>query len=245
MSDAQIEPQVHERLLEPPGWAVPLIWLVGGLPYELLAFAIGSVPFGVLIGRIFYKTDIRASGSGNIGAANAMRTLGAKGGIAVLLFDALKGIASVLAARYAILHVPLYVATAGRWLAPQATPIWPLLPLAGFAAILGHCYSPWLRWRGGKGVATFLGATSALSWESGVAFGIVWFAVVLPTGYASVGSMLGTIAAGIALAVWGGIYGASGTLFAAAAAILVIVKHRENIARLDAGTENRLSLLRR
>ncbi len=245
MNDATIEPQLHARLLEPPGWAVPLIWMLGGLPYEVLAFAIGSIPFGVLVGRIVYKTDIRASGSGNIGAANAMRTFGTKGGIAVLLLDAFKGVASVLAARYAILHVPLYVVSLGRWIAPQATPIWPLLPLAGFAAVLGHCYSPWLRWRGGKGVATFLGATSALSWESGVAFGIVWFAVVLPTGYASVGSMLGTVAAGVALVVTGGTYGASGMLFAAAAAILVIVKHRENIARLDAGTENRLSLLRR
>ncbi|MBD5653868.1 MAG: glycerol-3-phosphate 1-O-acyltransferase PlsY [Candidatus Eremiobacteraeota bacterium] len=190
-----------------------------------LAFLIGSVPFGYIVSVVFFKRDIRAVGSGNIGAANALRTLGKKAGLAVLALDVLKGVAAVV--------------VAARLAAEPGV----AAPLAGLAAMLGHCYTPWLRFKGGKGVATFLGATCALSWESAAAFAIVWLAIVLPTGFSSVGSILGVTAAAAVVslrdprtAAW---------IFAAGSLALVLWKHRENLNRLRAGTENRLTLLKR
>jgi glycerol-3-phosphate acyltransferase PlsY len=231
----------------PPHWAFPLMWLVAGWPYLVAAFLLGSIPFGLVVGRVFFKSDLRAAGSGNIGAANALRTLGTKAGAAVLVLDACKGVAAVALAWAQGLHVPLHLSGFGTDATLDASvgPIWPLIPLAGLAAVLGHCYTPWLRFRGGKGVATFLGATAALSWESGVAFALVWLAVVVPTGFSSLGSLLATAAAGTFVVVGGARYGDSAAVFAFGAALVIVWKHRENIARLRAGTEHRLSLLKR
>ncbi|HYZ15502.1 MAG TPA: glycerol-3-phosphate acyltransferase, partial [Candidatus Acidoferrum sp.] len=140
----------------------------------VIAFFVGAIPFGVLVSRTFYGTDLRGSGSGNIGAANALRTLGKRGAVAVLLLDALKGFAPTLAAS----------AIGGA----------PLAALAAFAAMLGHCYSPFLAGRGGKGVATFFGTLFALWWPAGLIFALVWIAAVAASGFSSVGSMLGTLA---------------------------------------------------
>jgi glycerol-3-phosphate acyltransferase PlsY len=197
---------------------VGTIWLV------LAGFLIGSIPFGLVVSLVFFKRDIRSAGSGNIGAANALRTLGRKAGIAVLVLDALKGASAVWLA-LAFSDEPALAA-----------------PLAGFAAMLGHCYSPWLRWRGGKGVATFLGAAAVLSWESALAFAGVWLAIVLTTGFSSVGSILGVAAASTVIAFYGG---DAARLFAVGSLALVLWKHRENLARLRTGTENRLELLKR
>lgn len=231
----------------PPPYAFPLIWTVAGWPYLVLAFAVGAIPFGLVISRVFFKTDIRARGSGNIGAANALRTLGRKAGLAVLVFDALKGAIAIAAAWNLWLHVPLYIASPGVRIDVDSAsgPIWALVPLAGLAAVIGHCYSPFLRFRGGKGVATFLGATIALAPASGLAFAIVWLAIVLPTGFASLGSMLGAVVAGAVLVFANGRYGDSGTIFAIGSAAIIIWKHRENLGRLRTGTENRLELLKR
>ena len=190
----------------------------------IAGFVIGSIPFGLIVSVVFFKRDIRSEGSGNIGAANALRTMGRKAGIAVLVLDALKGASAV-------------------WLGLAASDQPALAaPLAGFAAMLGHCYSPWLRFRGGKGVATFLGATAVLSSESALAFAAVWLAIVLATGFSSVGSILGVAAASTVVALYGG---DAGRLFAIGSVALVVWKHRENLARLRAGTENRLKLLKR
>ncbi len=231
----------------PPPYTFPVIWTAAGWPYLLLAFGIGAIPFGLVISRVFFKTDIRASGSGNIGAANALRTLGPKAGLAVLVLDALKGVVAVAVAWNLWLHVPLYIASYGVRIDvdPASGPIWALVPLAGLAAVVGHCYTPFLRFRGGKGVATFLGATLALSPSSGLAFVIVWLAIVLPTGYASLGSMLGAVAAGAILVLTGDRYGDSGYVFAVGSAAIIVWKHRENLGRLRLGTENRLALLKR
>ncbi|HEY0613612.1 MAG TPA: glycerol-3-phosphate 1-O-acyltransferase PlsY [Candidatus Elarobacter sp.] len=187
----------------------------------VVAFFAGSVPFGVLVSRAFYGTDIRRSGSGNIGAANALRTLGKRGAIAVLALDALKGFAPTLA--FGALGGPL----------PAA--------LAAFSSVAGHCWSPFLSFKGGKGVATFLGATIALWWPAGAAFGIVWIAAVVACGYASVGSMLASLA--MAPVLWFGV-GRIGLVYGLVSAALIIVRHRENVDRLRQGTENRLSLLK-
>jgi acyl phosphate:glycerol-3-phosphate acyltransferase len=187
----------------------------------VVAFAVGSVPFGVLISRAFYGTDIRQAGSGNIGAANALRTLGRRGAIVVLALDALKGFAPALAA-----------GALGGPLAASA---------AALAAIVGHCWSPFLGFKGGKGVATAFGALFALWWPAGLAFVVVWIAAVVATGYASVGSMLGSIA--MAPVLWFGL-GPIGLAYGILSAILIVTRHRENIDRLRRGTENRLSLLK-
>jgi acyl phosphate:glycerol-3-phosphate acyltransferase len=187
----------------------------------VVAFVVGSVPFGVLISRAFYGTDIRQAGSGNIGAANALRTLGRRGAIVVLALDALKGFAPALAA-----------GALGGPLAASA---------AALAAIVGHCWSPFLGFKGGKGVATAFGALFALWWPAGLAFVVVWIAAVVATGYASVGSMLGSIA--MAPVLWFGL-GPIGLAYGILSAILIVTRHRENIDRLRRGTENRLSLLK-
>jgi glycerol-3-phosphate acyltransferase PlsY len=187
----------------------------------VVAFVVGSVPFGVLISRAFYGTDIRQAGSGNIGAANALRTLGRRGAIVVLALDALKGFAPALAA-----------GALGGPLAASA---------AALAAIVGHCWSPFLGFKGGKGVATAFGALFALWWPAGLAFVVVWIAAVVATGYASVGSMLASIA--MAPVLWFGL-GPIGLAYGILSAILIVTRHRENIDRLRRGTENRLSLLK-
>ena len=187
----------------------------------VVAFAVGSVPFGVLISRAFYGTDIRQAGSGNIGAANALRTLGRRGAIVVLALDALKGFAPALAA-----------GALGGPLAASA---------AALAAIVGHCWSPFLGFKGGKGVATAFGALFALWWPAGLAFVVVWIAAVVATGYASVGSMLASIA--MAPVLWF-VLGPIGLAYGILSAILIVTRHRENIERLRRGTENRLSLLK-
>ena len=187
----------------------------------IVGFAVGAVPFGVLVSRAFYGTDIRKAGSGNIGAANALRTLGKRGAAAVLALDALKGYAPALAA--------------GALWGPLAAAV------AALAAIIGHCWSPLLGFKGGKGVATAFGALFALWWPAGIAFAIVWIATVAATGYASAGSMLGSIA--MAPVLWFGL-GPIGLAYGALSAILIVVRHRDNLERLRRGTENRLSLLK-
>jgi acyl phosphate:glycerol-3-phosphate acyltransferase len=187
----------------------------------VVAYFVGAIPFGVLVSRAFYGTDIRRSGSGNIGAANALRTLGKRGAAAVLALDALKGYAAVLAAAALGGPVPATCAALG--------------------AVIGHCWSPFLGFKGGKGVATLLGSVIALWWPSGIAFAIVWLAAVLACGYASVGSMLAAIA--MAPVLWFGL-GPLGLAYGLLGALVIVVRHSENLGRLRHGTENRLSLLK-
>ena len=188
----------------------------------IFAFAIGSIPFGLIVGRIFFSTDIRAQGSGNIGAMNALRSLGKRGAVAVLLLDVAKGALPVLlAARF------------GSGAAIDA--------IAALAAVLGHCFSPWLGFNGGKGVATMLGATLALSPIAVAVAGWLLGAIVL-TPYSSVGSMLAGLLVIPSLAfftrsLWE-------TLYGVAVAVLIIVRHRENIERLRTGTENPIPFLK-
>jgi glycerol-3-phosphate acyltransferase PlsY len=192
-----------------------------GLAIVVVSFFVGAIPFGVLVSRTFYGTDIRGAGSGNIGAANALRTLGKRGAITVLALDALKGYAPALAA--------------GALGGPLAA------TLAALAAVVGHCYSPFLGGKGGKGVATLLGTLIALWWPAAAAFALVWVAAVVAVGFSSVGSILATIA--MAPVLWFGL-GRVGLLYGIVSALLIVWKHRENLDRLRHGTENRLSLMK-
>ncbi len=232
--------------MTPTFFNMPGIIAVLGWPYVAFAFLVGSIPFGVIVGRAFFKRDIRAAGSGNIGAANALRTLGTGAGLAVLVLDALKGVVAVEVAAWLLLRIPLQMPFgSGEFTMGYPHQAYDLMPVAGLAAVYGHCYTPWLRLRGGKGVATYLGATLVLSWPAGIAFALVWLLVVIPTGFASAASIAGVIVAGVVLVATGAHYGASGLLYAFLCAFVIVLKHRENIVRLSAGTENRLQLLKR
>lgn len=220
MSDIGLSPQV--------GYAIMLTLVVTAIASFIAGFLIGSIPFGYLIGRIFYNTDIRASGSGNIGAMNALRTLGTKGAALVLLLDVLKGFVPP----FVVLHV------IGSGLDPDICATLAALVAAG--AVFGHCFSPWLRFRGGKGVATSFGATFAMSWPAGLVAVAGWVAGAAITRYSSVGSMLGSVLAPFAL--WVFTRSLPETLYGIFAACLVLLRHRDNIARLRTGAESPIRL---
>lgn len=225
-------------LVEDPALALRLEW-----PAAALAFLLGSVPFGLLVGRAFFKRDLRASGSGNIGAANALRTLGRKAGFAVLVLDALKGVAAVVVCGALLSHAIAGYSSAH--LVALNDDSRDFAALQTLFAVLGHCYTPWLGFRGGKGVATYLGAVFAMSPVAGLAFVAIWLAIVLPTGIAAAGSIAAAAVAGaivVALASGNAALAAIG-MFATVA--VIVWKHRDNLARLRAGTENRLHLLKR
>jgi|HubBroStandDraft_5_1064220.scaffolds.fasta_scaffold02526_3 glycerol-3-phosphate acyltransferase PlsY len=231
MSDIGLSPGV--------AWAIVVTVFLIFFGLTLAAFLIGSIPFGYIIGRVFYGTDIRRQGSGNIGAMNALRTMGKGGAIAVLLLDALKGFIP------AFLTLWWFKAGGAGHLDIDFDPNFPpgaeiLAALIATAAVLGHCYSPWLRFRGGKGVATFFGALFGLCWPAGIVAVLGWVAGAALTRYSSVGSILGSVLAPIA--VFACSRSLPETAFALFAAAIVILKHRDNIARLRAGTEGPIHL---
>jgi len=180
-------------------------------------FALGSVPFGYLLVRSLGKGDIRAVGSGNIGATNVGRLLGPPGWIATLILDGGKGVASV---------------AIGGWLTGGD----PAGLAAGAAgAVLGHCYTPWLGGKGGKGVATLLGAFGFLS-PAATLIAVGSFAVTaLVTRWVSLGSLVAVIALVIATAARGA--PRPYTYAAAVVCVVVFLRHSENIRRLLNGTE--------
>jgi glycerol-3-phosphate acyltransferase PlsY len=190
----------------------------------IVAFLLGSIPFGLVIGTLFFKTDIRQSGSGNIGAMNALRTLGKGGALAVLILDAAKGVIPALAA------MQVFHSTE-------------LAAIAATASVLGHCFSPWLRFKGGKGVATSFGAIFALSWPAGLVTIAGWLMGALATSYSSVGSMLAHVVAPFAL--WYFTRDPWLTGYGVFAAFFIIYTHRANIGRIRQGQEKGIPFLRR
>jgi glycerol-3-phosphate acyltransferase PlsY len=179
-------------------------------------YLLGSVPFGLLLAKAAGKGDIRSIGSGNIGATNVLRT-GSKGLAATtLVLDGAKGFAAV-------------------WLA------WCYLPdsagAAALGAVLGHCFPVWLRFKGGKGVATTLGVCLGLAWPIGLVYAVVWLVLLGITRISSVSGMSAALAAPIAAAATGRM---EFVPVLAAIAVIVVWLHRANIARLRAGTEPRV-----
>jgi len=194
--------------------------------YLLIAagYLLGSIPFGVLLTRAFGAGDLRQIGSGNIGATNVLRT-GRKGlAAATLILDGAKGAVAVLLARHFFPETGDHGAM-----------------VAGAAAMIGHCYPVWLKFKGGKGVATLLGLSLALAWPIGLVFAGVWLGAVLLLRISSLGGMLGAVAAPLAaLALGYPIY----AIGLAGLAAIVLWRHRENIARLRAGTEPRVGAMK-
>lgn len=191
-------------------WTLLLLWAAAG-------YLLGSVPFGLVITRAFGLGDLRAIGSGNIGATNVLRTGSKSAAAATLILDSGKGAAAVLLAR----------AMAGEDAAQ----------VAGLAAFLGHCFPVWLRFDGGKGVATFLGTLLALAWPVGLAACATWLATAAVTRISSLAAL---VAAALS-PLWAVLLGRGETaVLAAALALVVLWRHGDNIARIRAGTEPRI-----
>ena len=184
------------------------------------AYLIGAVPIGWLVARAFGVSDIRRHGSGTIGATNVLRTLGRLPAIVTLLGDVLKGyVAVALAARFT-----------------QGDPV--AVALATVAAVVGNCWSLFLGFRGGKGVATGLGALLRLVPWATLAALPVFVAVVATSRFVSLGSLLGALCVPLGAALLG--YPRASVIAAVAVALIVLGRHHANIARLRAGTESRL-----
>jgi glycerol-3-phosphate acyltransferase PlsY len=187
----------------------------------VLAYLAGSIPTSFVIGKVFHGIDLREQGSGNLGATNAFRVLGMKSALPVVLVDAAKG----------FLPVWLFADLAGAEFG------WTLA--FGAAAILGHMFSVWVGFRGGKGIATSAGVFLALAPWAVLGGLLVWCAVTFPTGYVSVGSIVTAAMLPVLVAFTPHRGGASLLWFAAALAAFVIWAHRGNIRRLAKGEEHR------
>jgi glycerol-3-phosphate acyltransferase PlsY len=182
----------------------------------VFGYLLGSIPFGLLLTRFAGLGDIRAIGSGNIGATNVLRT-GRKGlAGATLLLDGLKGTAAVL--------------IGWRWGLPGAL-------AAGLGAYLGHCFPIWLKFKGGKGVATFLGVLAGLHWPSMIVTALIWIGTAAASRYSSLSALTASAAAPIVLLLFGQ---SEAALLAGLIAVLIWVRHRSNMARLMAGTESKI-----
>jgi len=177
----------------------------------------GSIPFGLLLTRLAGTADIRSLGSGNIGATNVLRT-GRKGlAAATLLGDMLKGTLAVL--------------TAYHFGGPK------LGLVAGGGAFLGHLFPLWLGFKGGKGVATYIGVLLGLAWPAALAFGAIWLAVAALTRYSSLAALIASAATPVLLWAFGK---ATAAALFAPLTLLIWITHRENIARLVQGTEGKI-----
>lgn len=182
----------------------------------LTGYVLGSIPFGLILTRLAGKGDVRNVGSGNIGATNVLRAAGKTVAAATLILDALKATAAVLIART----------------------VWPgSESFAAAGALIGHLYPVWLKFRGGKGLATYFGLLIPLLWPAALIYAVVWIATALIVRISSVAGMLAAISAPIAAAALG-----QKTLFPMLLGftLLVLWRHHENIARLRAGTEPRI-----
>lgn len=198
---------------DPISWSFSWPYYVAALAFGYLC---GSVPFGLIITRFAGTEDIRSIGSGNIGATNVLRT-GRKGlAAATLIGDALKGTIAVLVA-----------GIWGPWLAI----------IAGLGAFLGHLFPVWLRFKGGKGVATYLGVLIGLWWPGAFVFAAVWLIVAKLTKYSSLAALVAAVATPIALFVMK--HREEAELFLVLT-VLIFIMHRANIQRLLSGTEGKI-----
>ncbi len=182
----------------------------------ILGYLLGSIPFGLVVTRFGGAVDPRTIGSHNIGATNVLRTGRKDLAAATLLLDALKGTVAVL--------------IAARWGEGAAL-------AAALGAFLGHLYPVWLSFKGGKGVATFLGCLLGLYWPAALVFAAVWLGVAATLRYSSAAALCASVAATLSLFAFG--LRPAGALFLILTTLLFL-KHRENISRLRAGTESRI-----
>lgn len=193
--------------------------MLAGIFSSIIAYVLGSIPFGLILGKGIWRTDLRHHGSGNIGATNAWRILGKKAGITIFLCDFLKGLVAVGIAQH--LSDSAIVAV-----------------LAAIFALVGHSFSFFMQFKGGKGVATGLGVLVMLMPTVSLIAFVLWSIIVYVTRYVSLGSCVAALAVailGIAMD-----YPLPYAIFGVLAAILIVVRHRSNIGRLLNGTENKI-----
>lgn len=192
--------------------------------YALGAYLLGSIPFALVVSKAMGLADPRSYGSGNIGATNVLRSGNRLAALLTLLGDAAKGWVAVLIAR--LLEAPVEI-----------------VALAAFCAFLGHVFPVWLRFNGGKGVATAAGVLIAIDWRLGLATLILWLAVAFATRYSSLASIIAALFAPVATWYLFGV----GPLLAAVAgmSVLLLMRHHANIAKLARGEESRISLGRK
>ncbi len=182
----------------------------------LIGYLLGSIPFGLVFTRLAGLGDIRAIGSGNIGATNVLRTGRKDIAAATLLLDGLKGTAAVFV---------------GWRLGPYAA------LAAGLGAYVGHCFPVWLKFKGGKGVATFVGVLLALHWPTMVITALVWLGTAFVSRYSSLSALVASVAAPVVLVLFG-LYDIAALCLLLS--VLIWIKHRANIERLMAGMESRI-----
>jgi glycerol-3-phosphate acyltransferase PlsY len=209
----------------------------------VVGYLLGSIPFGLLLTRAAGLGDVRKIGSGNIGATNVLRTGNKKLAALTLLLDGLKGTLAVVLAWWLATHV-LGISPAIRLIEPplpadlarihilSAVPM-----LGGLGAFLGHIFPVWLGFKGGKGVATYIGVLIGAAWPAALVFCATWLATAFLTRFSSLSALVATLVAFVYLTATGGPYVAP---IAAVISALLYWKHRENIARLVAGTESRI-----
>lgn len=191
----------------------------------IISFIIGAIPTSFIIGKWIGKLDIRQHGSGNVGATNVNRTMGAKWGLFVLAFDVGKGVAAVLAMPLLFQHSDMHITE--------------LRALYGFAAITGHIWSPFLKFKGGKGVATSLGVFICLSAPSTLIATLAFVLVVWKTRYISLGSLIAAIAVPVSMAIFHEprIY----LMLSMVISVIIVQKHKSNLKRVAMGEENTFS----
>ena len=185
----------------------------------IASYLLGSIPNGLVFGKLIWKKDLRQFGSHNIGATNAWRVLGKPSGLLICALDLLKGALSVFLAEKFI-----------------GEPV--VMILAGLLAIVGHTFSVFLKFRGGKGVATGLGVIAMLMPKITVIVFLIWLAIVFVTRYVSLGSIVASVCVPL-LAIFFG-EPTEFILFGAIAAVFITVRHKANISRLANGTENKV-----
>ena len=199
---------------------MPLLESTGSLLgfWALIGYLLGSIPFGLVLARVMGLGNLRQIGSGNIGATNVLRTGNKAAAALTLLFDAGKGALALLAARY----------ISGAEDAAQ---------LAGFAAMIGHCFPIWLKFKGGKGVATFLGLMLAYAWPVGIACCLTWLVGAAIWRMSSVAAL---VSAGSCTFFMFFLGATPGLLLGVLLTLLIFVRHRENMKRINMGTEPRI-----
>nr|WP_205523622.1 glycerol-3-phosphate 1-O-acyltransferase PlsY [Rhodopseudomonas sp. BR0C11] len=189
----------------------------------VIGYLFGSIPFGLILTKIAGTQDLRSIGSGNIGATNVLRT-GRKGlAAATLLLDALKGTAAVILAAYLASGTDAVAANAAM--------------LAALGAFLGHLFPVWLKFKGGKGVAVYIGVLIGLFWPAAIVFCLMWLATAFTSRYSSLSALVASFVTPIFLWWFG--HDALASLFAVLT-LLLFWMHRENIMRLQAGTESKI-----
>jgi glycerol-3-phosphate acyltransferase PlsY len=196
-----------------------------GLSALLVGYLLGSIPYGLLLTRAAGLGDVRKIGSGNIGATNVLRTGNKAIAAATLLLDVLKGTVAVLGVYYISLRLMPNVQNAVAY-----------SHIAGLGALLGHCFPAWLNFKGGKGVATFIGVLLGMYWPVAAWFGVIWLAVFAGTRYSSLSALSATVGVVLFYLITGWV----GLPIVLAMAVLILLKHHENIRRLLEGKESKV-----